>query len=54
MKLEFRLTGSSHFGDQRNNWLHKCLWFNNKRSDHLRLCPADRDLAQMLISEELK
>ena len=38
MKLEFRLTGSSRFGDERNNWLHKRLWFNNKRSNHLRLC----------------
>jgi hypothetical protein len=39
MKLEFRLTGSSGFGDQRNNWLHKRLWVNNKRREHRRLCP---------------
>src|SRR4249919_1075680 len=32
--------GSSRFGDQRNNWLHKRLGFSNKRSDHLRLCPC--------------
>ena len=54
MKLEFRSTGSSRFGDQRNNWLHKRLWFNNKRSDHLRLVLADGDLARMLITEIAK
>jgi hypothetical protein len=39
MKLEFRLTGSSRSGDQGNNWMHKYLWFNNKRNNHLGLCP---------------
>ena len=54
MKLEFRLIESSCFGNRRNNWLHKCLWSNNKRGDHLRLFPADKDLAQMLITEIAK
>ena len=48
------LTGSSCFGDRRNNSLHKRLWFNNKRSDHLRLVLADGDLARMLITEIAK
>ena len=34
----------SRFGDQRNNWLHKCLWFNNKRSEQLCLHPRRRRL----------
>lgn len=37
MKFEFRLIGNRHFGDRRNNRLHKCLWLNNKRDGHLRL-----------------
>jgi len=44
MKLEFRLTESSRSGDQGNNWLHKYLWFNNKRSDRLCFCPSRRRL----------
>jgi hypothetical protein len=44
MKLEFGLMGSSRFGGQRNNWLHKCLWFNNKRNEHLCLYPFWRRL----------
>jgi hypothetical protein len=44
--------GSGRFGDRRNNWLHKRLWFNNKRSEHLCLIPAGGDLARMLISGE--
>ena len=54
MKSEFPLTGSSCFGDYRNNWLHKRLWLNNKRNEHLRLSPTDKDLAQMLITEIAK
>jgi hypothetical protein len=38
MKLEFRLTETSRSGDQGNNWVHKYLWFNDKRSDPLCLC----------------
>jgi hypothetical protein len=37
MKLEFPLTGSSCFGELGNSSLHKRLWFNNKRSEHLCL-----------------
>jgi len=39
MKVEFRLTESSHSGNQGNNLVHKCLWLNNKRNDNLCLCP---------------
>ena len=44
MKLEFPLMGSGHFGDWRNNWLHKSLSFNNKRTDRLCFCPSRRRL----------
>jgi hypothetical protein len=36
--------GSGRFGDRRNNWLHKRLSFNHKRSDRLCLCPSRRGL----------
>ena len=39
MKVEFRLSESRRIGDQRNNWLHKRLWFNTKHNEHVRLCP---------------
>ena len=44
MKLEFRLAKSSRFGYQRNNGLHKCLSFNNKRREYLYLYPRRRRL----------
>jgi hypothetical protein len=44
MKVEFRLTGNSRSGDQGNNLVHKCLWFNNKRNEHLCLYPCRRRL----------
>jgi hypothetical protein len=44
MELEFRLTKSSRFGDQRNNSMYKYLWVNNKRSEHLCLYPRRRRL----------
>ena len=44
MKLEFPLMGSGHFGDWTNNWLHKSLSFNHKRSDRLCFCPSRRRL----------
>jgi hypothetical protein len=33
---------------------HKCLWFKNKRNDHLSFVRGSGDLARMLMSEENK
>lgn len=52
MKVEFRSNGNRRFGDQGNNWLHKRLWFNNKRNDLSAFVPVSGDLARMLILGE--